>query len=252
MSKNIVFIVNLQDKKKPGRDNPYHYSIDSWKTWCNKNDCELFVLTDRIQDESVMNANWHKLYVFDLLDANEIDYDQILISDADIIIHPDAPNIFNETEHKFCGVHNQGSYDWVCRSIENYKQFLFPDIDFPFWEYINSGMLVMNKKHKELYSKILDFYLDKRSEIQYIQENYGVGTDQPVINFFLHKENIDYKILPYKWNMQDMARKEILDDNLTFTKLGWIYHFNAIPNNEGGRYTQYFMEKTYKTLYDNK
>ena len=26
----------------------YKYSIDSWKKWCDKNDCELFVLNDLI------------------------------------------------------------------------------------------------------------------------------------------------------------------------------------------------------------
>ena len=251
MSKNIVFIVNLEDKKKPGRNNPYHYSIKSWEKWCEKNNCELLTLTDRIYDESIMNANWHKLFIFDLLEANEIEYDQILISDADIIIHPDAPNIFEETEDKFCAVHNYGSYDWVCRSIENYKEFLFPDVDVPLFQYFNSGLVILNKKHKELYSKIIQFYTENHERIRYIQENYGVGTDQPVLNFFVQKENIDYKQLPYKWNMQDMARFEILNDELTFTKIGWIYHFNAIPNNEGGRFTQYFMEKTYKELYGN-
>ena len=36
--------------------------------------------------------------------------------------NPRIQNIFNETDNKFCVVHNYGSYDWVCRSIENYKK----------------------------------------------------------------------------------------------------------------------------------
>ena len=28
------------------RSQPYKYSIASWKKWCDKNDCELFVLDD--------------------------------------------------------------------------------------------------------------------------------------------------------------------------------------------------------------
>ena len=45
-----------------------------------------------------------------------------------------------------------------------------------------------------------------------------------------------------------MQRFEILDNELTFTKIGWIYHFNAIPRNE--RDQAYWMERTYKELYD--
>ena len=67
--KNIVFIVNLKDIKKPNRSNPYQYSINSWKAWCDKNNCELMVLEDRIYEENFMNANWHKLFIFKLLDV---------------------------------------------------------------------------------------------------------------------------------------------------------------------------------------
>jgi len=59
------------------------------------------------------------------------------------------------------------------------------------------------------------------------------------LNFFVQKENIDYKQLGYKWNMQDMRRFEILDEELTFTKIGWIYHFNGMPDDM----RSYFMHK---------
>ena len=73
MSKNIVFIVNLPESKKQGRSQPYQYAVDSWSTWCDNNNCELFVLTERIYPESYMNANWHKLFIFQLLEANKIE-----------------------------------------------------------------------------------------------------------------------------------------------------------------------------------
>ena len=56
-------------------------------------------------------------------------------------------------------------------------------------------------------------------------------------------------MLPYEFNMCDMPRKEILDDDLLFTKLGWIYQFNCIPNNIDNQYTNYFMKKTYEHFY---
>jgi len=245
MSKNIVFIVNLGEKKKAGRNVPYHFSIKSWDIWCKTNNAELFILTERIYSEEFMNANWHKIFALNLLEANNIDYDQVLIVDADTIIHPHAPNVFEQSENKFCVVHNYGSYDWVCRSIENYKKHLFPNVDVPLFEYFNSGVIVCNKTHKDFYEKVQQYYVDNSNNIREMQTTYGVGTDQPILNFLVQQEDIDYKKLPYEWNVQDMARFEILDEQLTFTNIGWLYHFNGIDDN----IRNYIMEKTYKTLY---
>ena len=54
------------------RRKAYKYSIDSWKKWCNKNDCELFVLNDLIVEKERMAICWQRYYLFDILDANEI------------------------------------------------------------------------------------------------------------------------------------------------------------------------------------
>ena len=97
---------------------------------------------------------YERKWVFDNKNLN-IDYNQILIVDADTIIHPNAPDVFELTDNKFCAVHNYGSYDWICRSIENYKKHLFPDVDVPLFEYFNSGVIVCNKNHKEFYNKII-------------------------------------------------------------------------------------------------
>ena len=137
--------------------------------------------------------------------------------------------------------------DWICRSIENYSVHLFDNFMFPYWKYINSGVMVMNKEHKPLFKAILDFYFANQEKILWMQNNLGVGTDQPVINFFLNRENIDCKLLPYEFNMQDMTRLEVLGEDMLHTKYGWIYHFNAGVRPSPG----VWLEKTYRFLYDN-
>jgi len=245
--KNIVFIVNIKDEHKKSRAEPYRYSIDSWQRWCEKNDCELIVLDQRAYPVEVMNANWHKILVFELLEGSNIEYNQILIVDADTIIHPDAPNIFDLTQNKFCAVRNHGSMDWVCRSYENYKKHLFPSIEYSPTEYFNSGVLVVNKTHRGVYEKLHKYYIENYRTIQHLQQTYGVGTDQPVLNFFLRQEKIDINLLSYEWNMQDMTRFEVLNNDMLFLKCGWLYHFCAIP---GGDDTTYFwMQKTYEQLF---
>ena len=51
--------------------------------------------------------------------------------------------------------------------------------------------------------------------------------------------------------MVDLNRKELLTDELLFTKFGWIYQYNSIPNNKDDELTYHWMEKTYKALYEN-
>ena len=55
----------------------------------------------------------HKLFVFQLLEESGISYDQILIADADTIIHPQSPSPFDLTDGKFSVVPSYGSFDWV-------------------------------------------------------------------------------------------------------------------------------------------
>jgi len=246
---NVVFMVNIKNQNVPTRVTPYQYSINSWRNWCEKNDSELFVLDEYIYEPDYLRPNWYKLYVFDLLENSGIEYDQILVADCDTIVHPECPNFFELSDNKFCAVHNDGSYDWVCRSLENYSKHLFDGFTFPLWEYFNSGFLIMNKSHRNFYKKIIKFYLENRDFIVKLQDTFGVGTDQPVINFFVHKENIDLKLLSYRFNMQDMARKEILGDDMLFTKIGWVYHFNAIPNNVDSKLTVEWMKRTYEYFY---
>ena len=49
--------------------------------------------------------------------------------------------------------------------------------------------------------------------------------------------------------MCDLPRKELLDEQLTMTNVGWVYHYCAIPNNHDANLTMYWMKKTYEHLY---
>ena len=251
--KNIVFMMDV-DIKGDGRyassrREAYKYSIDSWRKWCDKNNVELFILNDLLLDNTQMGICWQRYYLFDILDANEIEYDQILMIDADTIVHPDMPNIFNETDNKLCGVHADASYDWIMRSIEHYSKHIFGGYMMPWYDYIDCGFVLVNKTHKNLFSKITDFYNNNSSNLVKIQETFHTGTDQTPVNFLIHLEKVDYKLFPYEYNMIDLNRKELLTDDLLFTKVGWIYQYNAIPNNKDNQLTNHFMKKTYEHFY---
>ena len=184
--KNIVFITAITFPGKEERSKPYKYGLDSWKYWCKKNNCELFVLDEPIFEPDIMVPNFYRYWCFELLDQMGIKYNQILLSDADCIIHPDCPNFFNQTENKYTITHTDGSYDWVCRSMENYSKLVFDGFTFDIFKYFNAGFQVINESHKPVIDKFKEFYLSNRDQLQQIQKTYGVGTDQPLINFFVH------------------------------------------------------------------
>ena len=92
-------------------------------------------------------------------------------------------------------------------------------------------------------------YFKNQDNLIQMQETFHTGTDQTPVNMLVHQRGIEMKLLPYEFNMNDMNRKEVLGEDLLFTDIGWIYQYNAIPNNKDNQLTNYFMEKTYKHLY---
>lgn len=238
-------MINIVHSER-SRNQGYEFSIKSWKEYADKYDCELFILNQPVADISYMTPHWTKMYILDILDANEIDYDQVLYVDSDTIVTPDAPNLFEISEHKFCAVPNFGDMDWMLRSIEAYSLELFNNYTFPYYKYFNSGLMVFNKSHRDFFKSIQEFYTVNQQKIVSIQNTYGVGHDQPVFNFFVNRDLSDgYKILGYEWNMQDLNRSELLGDDLLFTKYGYVCHFNAGIKPTPGAW----MEKTYHKLY---
>lgn len=255
--KNIVFIPNIDLNN--GRNESYHYSVKSWQHWCDKNDVLLIEWKDPIADPSLLKVTLQRYWVHDILNHNQIDYDQVLIVDADTIIHPDAPNFFNETDHKFSVVLNNGCYEWTTRSIENWGNALFPkESKLHPWKYFNGGFQITNKSHIPFYNFVKDFYLNNIKIINEWNDTIKAGTDQTIINYLAQIYKVDTKCLPECYNLQDLFRKNLLHipghswfpDELIFTKAGWIYHFNAIPQNP--RHVSYWLERTYKELINNK
>jgi len=256
MSKNIVFIpdIDLGDD----RNKSYSYSINSWKHFCDKYNCELVVWNDLLLPVEEMKITWQRYYMFDILEANHIDYDQILIVDADTIVHPDCPNFFNETDGKYSAVRNNGSFEWVRRSMDGFSKLLFNDeVPFKVWDYINCGFQIVNKNHKEFFEYVRNYYLENQHDVQNAISQVKAGTDQTIINFLLRKQNIELNYLSSCYNLQDLHSKQLLflhpqmwfEDKLIFENCGYVFHFNAIPPNEMGRDANYWIERTYKELY---
>jgi lipopolysaccharide biosynthesis glycosyltransferase len=252
--KNIVFIPNIA--VGDGRSTPYHYSVKSWQHWCDANDIRLVEWTEPILDPKTFPIIMQREWVFDILELNNIEYDQVLIVDADTIVHPDTPNFFTQTQHKYAAVVNNGCYEWVTRSVRDWGAAMFPSQELvkPF-EYFNTGFVIVNKQHKPFFNEVKDLYLNKGEEIKVHRDRIKASTGQTIVNFMLKKHKIETLQLSEGYNLQDLFRKNLLhipghswfSDELHFLEAGWVYHFNAIPRNP--RDVSYWMERTYKQLY---
>jgi len=256
--KNVVFIPNIDLGNS--RSTPYHYSIKSWKKWCEKNDSILFEWKDAILNTKEFPITFQRYLVFNILDKHNIEYDQILMVDADTIVHPQCPNFFNETKNKFGVTINNGCYEWVTRSINRWGDSLFPDESKPkTWEYFNGGFQIINKIHKPFYTAVAEFYQENIDLINYYRNIIKAGTDQTIINYLTNLYKIEKHYLPECYNLQELFNKNLLHipghshfkDDLIFLDTGWVYHFNGVPPNHSNRDTAYWMERTYKHLYND-
>ena len=252
--KNVVFIPNID--LGTGRSDKYNCCIKSWKWWCNKNNCELLMWEDLLLPIEQMPIVWQRYYVFDILDANDIEYGQVLLVDADTIIHPDCPNFFNETYGAYSAVMNDGDYEWVNKSISQYGVKFFNKNTFPTWRYINGGFQIFHPHHKDYLKGLIEWYSENSKELKQVFGKWN-STDQTCINFYREEQDIPMTILPPCYNLQDISRKNLMyfhpqqwwTDELHYLKNGWIYHFNAIPQNEMGRDANYWIKRTYEEFY---
>lgn len=151
---NIVFIPNI--KLNDRRNEYYHYSISSWKIWAEQyDDVKIIEWEDAIMDPALFKITLQRYWVHDILKHNGIEYDQVLLVDADTIIHPKCPNFFKETNNKFGVTINNGCYEWVTRSVNQWGQSLFPDEPkIKTWNYFNGGFQITNKSHISFYKNV--------------------------------------------------------------------------------------------------
>ena len=138
--KNIVFITIM-----PGEvDTSYkEFCLNTWKWWCEKNNVELFILDEELTNSRYMKPTWQRWYVFDILDLNGVNYDQVAMVDVDTMIRWDAPNFFELTDRKFSAVVDQDNIGWVKQSIEAYQHF-FPKVNLDWTDYFNCGFVVLS------------------------------------------------------------------------------------------------------------
>jgi len=246
MGKNIVFMTCFE--QAPDFLDYKEWCLNSWRPWCKKHDVELFILSDELQDKSLMKPTWQRWHVFEILEANGIEYNQVALVDVDTMIHPNAPNFFDETKGEYAGVQDDLMVEWVHNSITGYQD-MFPNTKFDWTTYVNNGFIVMSPKHKKLCKSITDFYYANENELRTRQhETLKKGSDQTPVNYLVRREGFPMTHLSKKWNFTHMHIRGVFQQFL-FLDCAWVYHFNGFDKghrNDIMRQTWEEMQRRYE------
>jgi hypothetical protein len=222
MNKNIVVITCMAGQV----DTSYkEFCLHTWNYWCKKNNVELLILDQPIDDTSTMKPTWQRWYVLDILDSNSIEYDQVALVDVDTMIKWNAPNFFELTDNKLSVCIDNDNVGWIKQSIDGYQKY-FKDVQFEWTDYFNCGMIVLHKTHKALCKEITDFWYANQSDLDHMQRTLRKGTDQTPVNYIVRQQSVNINYLPKVWNLTHLSRKEILHDFM-FIDCGFIWHFNG-------------------------
>ena len=237
--KNIVYIVAINWKLQ-------ETSIKGWEYWCKKNDCDFYVIDEPIVDVRDMAPHWQRYYIYDILDNQGIEYDNILYVDADAMVKWDAPNFFEMSNGNLGVVQDYASYEWVYNGIKGY-QHLFPSVKYDWNDYFCTGFLLSNKKHKQFYQDIISFYFRNQDELIDLQSNkLKKGFDQTPVNYLTKFHNIDTQVLPKQCSLGALHQRGILNQGL-FMEMGWVWQFNGIPKED----TKRIMEQVWEDKRSN-
>ena len=227
MYNNLILMVDIHDETKTVKSSEYSsYSIDSWKRYCAKHGIDFFVITKDRTGLSEPIFNKEMVYVFDK-------HDKFGLVDADTIVLPDAPNIFDRIETGMYGVNDLGNLTWILNSIRD-RQFLFPDVQMDLTRYINAGVLFFDKTQLPFFKTTLELVRQNYDQISKIK---GGGKEQTILNFVLQRDNADIKLLPFGWNMFNIHKNNLwkhnwqleTDQRPYFEKYGYVLHFTGMP-----------------------
>jgi len=230
MNYNAIYMVAIDhDNSNFKHSNFSEYSIKSWEYWCKKNNVDFHVITEHNKDYGY--PIWNKLDVVDVCDK----YEYVGIVDCDTMIKWDAPNIFEQIDDRFVAWNDLDNLKWVYDSVKGYEPFFNFELDMT--KYVNSGVIIFNKSHRNFFESFKQLYLDNSEKFIILQDKeVRKGTEQTPFNYWLQKNEIELNLeMPVTWKLTHLHRKEMLgpnwqlkEDNIPFfIKHGYLWFFTG-------------------------
>jgi hypothetical protein len=154
------------------------------------------------------SPHWAKFSIYELLKKK---YDRVAFIDADILIRPDAPSLFDIVPEDQFGIFNEGLYTPRSMCIHEVKKVY--NVDLPKWngkDYYNTGVMVVSRQYRHLF-KITE-------EIKPLRNSFG---EQTYLNMKIMANDVKIFSLPYQYN-----RMSILDRIIGISRLdSYLVHY---------------------------
>lgn len=226
------------------------YSRATWEWWCKRNRAEFVPLERSFGPDPFPNSppTVTRWAMPELLVKEYGPQSRIALVDADTMIRWDAPNFFDLAGTNFAAVLGANPY-WIDRSVRAY-QSMFPELLLPWWEYLNSGIVVLGRPQLPTLRLFLDVLTEFSTEFSRISHSGDYGTDQTPLNFVLRKEREPITLLPRPYNFLNCfpvtpelrSIEKAIDPDWTlfsqkafspanvfqFISLGYIWHFTSL------------------------
>lgn len=167
------------------------------KEYAKKCDADFFIFDHDPVEMSHLNKYqfWRILEVKNLFEKG---YDRILHLDTDVLVTPNAPNLFEVVDEDHIGVVFE---DCGTRKNERLKRIKQIQAEFGNcgWKsgYPNEGVMIFSKKHKNLFESINGKWV-----------NTSNGPSQGHFGWKMHDEKMLVTSLSYKFNFMSMFSEQ--------------------------------------------
>ena len=228
MSKYLIYMVVIDHNKSEYNHSVYaNYSKKTWEYWCRKNNVDLHVVTEH--NPKYGFPIWNQLDVCDI----GKEYEKIGVVDCDTMVKWDTPNIFESLEDGISGVKDQSNLKWIHDSIANYGDSFFQEYKMDIDNYINSGVVFLDKESLSVYKKLRDFYFKHQDKLD--NWNMGGGKTQTLLNYHIQTDCMKMNLIPPIWNLVAIHRKNMFSHNWQlkkdmtpfYVKYANIWHFTG-------------------------
>ncbi len=165
------------------------------ENYANRCMADFVVITDPlISSQFGLPARYEKFQLFDLFER----YERILFLDNDILVTPDAPNVFElVSPHQFAAV-SETSFSRAGLDIDLTQGVLGSVVwDTP---YFNTGVMVASRDHLVLFDptrpELLQWNLFSATDPRY----HPAGEDQAYLNYLINSLKVPFLDLGYRFN----------------------------------------------------
>ena len=192
MKKNLIFSLTI------GNYSNYQTTI-FMENYAKKCGADYLPLQNTIINHS--NLFFEKFYFVELLNL----YDRIFYVDADVLVTPNAKNVFEEfpDENSFYAYAENDNYHWMDRDycIDPLMS------DCPEWpiqkngkrQYFNAGIFLVSKP-------IQKYFINFR-DVPNLPNIYEFG-DQTYLNYLVVKNKIKFSSIPHSYNRMNLGKSD--------------------------------------------